>query len=94
MFLCNLIGTYVDNCQNAIFLCFSMLMGTVFKVYMLSSVGRYAQLIHLTAQSIDRAARSINCTVNLGLIKHYNLECKIQDVLPTQGIILACLALS
>ena len=71
-----------------------MLMLTAFKVYMLSSYDRYARLINLTAQSIDCAAGSINCTVNLVLIKHYNLECKIQDLLPTQGIILACFALS
>ena len=94
MFLCYLIGTYVNNCQHAIFLCFSMLMHIVFKVYMLSSYDRYAQLINLTAQSIDRAARSIDCTVNLILIKHFNLESKIQGPLPIQGIILACLALS
>ena len=52
------------------------------------------RLINLKAQSIDRAARSINCTVYLILIKHYNLESKIQGLLPIQGIILACLALS
>ena len=61
-FLCCLIGTYVDNCQYAIFLCFSMLMRTVFKVYMLFSYGRYARLINLTAQSIELAARSIDLT--------------------------------
>ena len=83
-FLCNFIGTYVDNSQHAIFLCFSMLMRTVLKVYMLSSDSRYARLINLTEQSIDRATRSVNCTVNLVLIKHYNLEYKIQDT--TQGI--------
>ena len=65
-----------------------------FKVYtrMLSSYDRYARLINLTAQSIDRDARSIDCTVHSILIKHYNLESKIQDLLPIQGIILACLA--
>ena len=93
-FLCNLIGTYVDNYQHAIFMSFSMLMLTVFKVYMLSSYGRYARLINLTAQSIDRAAPSIDCMVDLIVIKHYNLESKIQILLSTQGIILACLALS
>ena len=71
-----------------------MLMLTVFKVNMLSSYDRYAPLINLTAQSIDRAARSIDCMVNLIVIKHYNLESKIQSLLFTQGIILACLALS
>ena len=71
-----------------------MLMRAVFKVYMLSSYDRHARLINLTAQSIDRAARSIGCTINLVLIKHYNLESKIQGLLSTQGIILACLALS
>ena len=86
VFLRNLIGTYVDNCQHAIFVCFSMLMRTVFKVYMLSSYSRYARLINLTTRSID-------CTVNLILIKHCNLESKIQGLLPTEGIILACLAL-
>ena len=30
--------------------------------------------------------------INLIVIKHYNLESKIQSLLPTQGIILACLA--
>ena len=83
----NLTRTYIDNCQHAIFLCFSMLMRTVFKVYMLPSYSRYARLINLTTRSID-------CTVNLILIKHCNLESKIQGLLPTQGIILACLALS
>ena len=71
-----------------------MPMRTVFKVYMLSSYDRCAQLINLTAQSIDRAARSIDCTVYFILIKHYNLESKIQGLFPSQGIILACLALS
>ena len=94
VFLCNLIGTYVDKCQHAIFLCFSVLMRTVFKVYMLFFYDRYARMINLPAQSIDRAARSIDCTVNLYLTKHYNLESKIQSLLPTPGIILACLALS
>ena len=84
----------VDNCQYAIFLCFSMLMRTVFNVYMLSSYSRYAQLINLTTQSINRFVRSIDCMVNLILIKHCKLEYKIQGLLPTQGIILACLALS
>ena len=94
VFLRNLIRTYVDNCQHAIFFCFSMLMRTVFKVYMLSSYSRYARLINLTTQSINRSAQSIDCTVNLILIKHCNLQSKIQGLLPTQGIILACLALS
>ena len=73
-----------------------MLMRTAFKVpvYMLFSYDRYARLINLTAQSIDRAARSIDCKVHSILIKHYNLESKIQGLLPIQGIILACLALS
>ena len=71
-----------------------MLMRTVFKVYMLSSYGRYVRLINLTGQLIDRAARSIDCTVHLILIKHYNLESKIHGLLPIRGIILACLALS
>ena len=71
-----------------------MLMLTVFKVNMLSSYDRYARLINLTAQSIDRAARSIDRMVNLIVIKHYNFESKIQSLLFTQGIILACLALS
>ena len=69
-----------------------MIMLTVLKVYMLSSYDRHARLINLTA--IDRAARSIDCTVHLILIKHYNLESKIQGLLFIQGIILACLALS
>ena len=30
--------------------------------------------------------------INLIVVKHYNLESKIQSLLPTQGIILACLA--
>ena len=30
--------------------------------------------------------------INLIVIKHYNLESKIQSLLPTQGIILACVA--
>ena len=94
VFLCNLIETYVDNCQHAIFLYFSMQMRTVFKVKMLSSYDRYARLTNLTAQSIDRAARSIDCTVHFILIKHYNLESKIQGLLPSQGIIFACFALS
>ena len=71
-----------------------MLMITVFKVNMLSSYDRYARLINLTAQSIDRAARSIDSMVNLIVIKHCNLESKIQSLLSTQGIILAWLALS
>ena len=71
-----------------------MLMRTVFKVYMLFSYDRYARLINLTAQSIDRAVRSIDCTVHLIVIKHYNFESKIQGLLPIQSIILACLALS
>ena len=71
-----------------------MLMRTAFEVYMLSCYDRYARLINLTAQPIDRAARFIDCTVHLILIKHYNLESKIQGQLPIQGIILACLALS
>ena len=71
-----------------------MLMRFVFKVHMLFSYNRYARLINLTAQSIDRAARSIDCTVNLILIKHCNLESKIQGLLSTQGMIFACLALS
>ena len=31
VFLRDLIGTYVDNCQHAVFTCFSMLMRGVFK---------------------------------------------------------------
>ena len=69
-------------------------MRTVFKVYMLFSYDRYVRLIDLTAQSIDRAARPIDRMVHLILIKHYNLESNIQGLLPIQGIILACLALS
>ena len=33
VFLRYLIGTYVDICQHAVFMCFSMLMGGVFKYY-------------------------------------------------------------
>ena len=52
-----------------------------FQVYILSSSNGHARLINLTSQSMDRAARSIDCMVNLNLIKHYNLECKIQGML-------------
>ena len=31
VFLGNLIGTFVENCQRAVFMCFSMLMHGVFK---------------------------------------------------------------
>ena len=53
MILGNLIGTYVDNCQHAIFVSSSMLMHCFQcrPIYVLSSYDRYARLINLTLQS-------------------------------------------
>ena len=107
-FLLNVIGAYVDICQHAVFMlltvivnmpffiCFSMLMrGNVFKyVFLLLVVYGLVRFIDLTAQTILSAARSIYCTVNLTVIKHYNFESKTQGMLPSQEIILVCLALS
>ena len=93
VFLRNLIGTFVDICQHAVFMCFSMLMRGVFK-YFLFSYDRRERLINLTEQLIDRTMQSIDFTINLILIKHYNFESKIQRMLPIRDMILPCLALS
>ena len=73
VFLANLIGTYVDKCQHAVFMFFNA-NAWCFEVYFFSSIDGHARLINLTAQSNDRAARSIDCMVNLNLIKHYNFK--------------------
>ena len=43
---------------------------------MLFSYDQNARLINLTAESLDHAARFIDCTVNLILIKHYKEHIK------------------
>ena len=57
---------------NMPFLVFSNANARCFQVYILVSSDGHARLINLTAQSIDRTARSIDCMVN------------IQGMLPTQ----------
>ena len=83
VFLCNLIGTYVNKRRHVVFMGFSMLKGGVF-----------GYIFCPCAMDMRDWSQSIDCTVNLSLIKHYNLEAKIQSMLPTQCAIWTCLALS
>ena len=76
---CNLIGPYVYMFFNAYAQCL--------QIYILSFCDGRTQLINLTEQLIDRTARSIDCTPNFNLMKHYNLESKILCNLPPQDII-------
>ena len=66
----------------------------MFSNIILFSYDRRERLINLTAQLIDRTMQSIDFTINLILIKHYNFESKIQRMLPIRDMILTCLALS
>ena len=68
----------------------------MFSNVILFSYDRRERLINLTAQLIDRSMQSIDFTINLILIKHYDFESKIQrtGMLPIRDMILTCLALS
>ena len=66
----------------------------MFSNIILFSYDRRERLINLTAQLIDRTMQSIDFTINLILVKHYNFESKIQRMLPIRDMILTCLALS
>ena len=88
MFWGNLIRTNVDKIISTCRVYVSFNANVLrFHVYSLSSSDGDAQLINFAAQSIDRAVLSIDCKVNLNMIKHYNLEPKIQRTLCTQGVI-------